>query len=247
MKREADKTIIEELKKQMLGLQKNHLSDDLQQPLGLGKIESAFQGNVFPQAAVHELISISDESAAATNGFISVVLGKLMKEGGFCVWIGKRPPLFPPALKTFGIAPDRILFIDTKKTKDTLWALEEAFKCNALSAVVGEVTEFGFEESRRLQLAAEQSRVTGFIHRQQPKTENAVACVSRWKITPIASTVPQGMPGIGYPAWNVKLSKARYGKTGEWQVEWSSARLNYISNRRGVQEIIVPEVIREIA
>lgn len=243
MKREADKAIIEELKKKMLQLQKNHLAADLQRELGLGKLEAAFQGNVFPQAALHELISHTQESAVSTTAFISVVLSKLLQQDGFCVWIGNRHQLFPPALKLFGITPDRVLFVETQKTKDTLWALEEAFKCNALTAVVGEVSEFNFEESRRLQLAAEQSRVTGFIHRLKPKSENAVACVSRWKITPLASTGPEGMPGIGFPSWNVKLSKARNGKTDEWQVEWLNGSLNYIHK----QELPAALVHREIA
>lgn len=243
MKREVNKTIIEDLKKQLLSLQKNNLSGDLQHKLGLGELESAFQDKVFPQAVIHELISFSNESAVCTNGFISMILGKLMQDDGFSVWIGAGKHLFSPALKTFGIAPDRVLFIDTKKAKDTLWALEEAFKCNALAAVVGEISEFSFEESRRLQLAAERSRVTGFIHRINPKVENAVACVSRWKITPIASITPDNMPGIGFPAWNVHLSKVRYGKTGEWQVRWLPQGLDYIRK----QEISTQTIVREIA
>jgi protein ImuA len=242
MKREADRSIIEELKKQMLQLQRNHLSGELQPSLGLGGIESAFHDNAFPQAAIHELISSSPESAVSTTGFISVVLGKLMQQGGFCVWIGTCKHLFPPALKMFGIEPDRILFIDAKKTKDALWALEEAFKCDALVAVVGELSEFSFEESRRLQLAAERSRVTGFIHRVNPKTENAVACVSRWKITPIASSTPDNMPGIGFPAWNIRLSKVRNGRTGEWQVQWLPQGLEYISKQKNTVQAVVREI-----
>lgn len=55
--------------------------------------------------------------------------------------------------------------MDAGKTKDSLWAIEEALKCNALIAVVGEITELTFNDSRRLQLAVEKSHVTGFIHR----------------------------------------------------------------------------------
>ena len=41
--------------------------------------------------------------------------------------------------------------------------MEEALKCNRITAVLGEIKEISFKESRRLQLAAEQSRVTGFL------------------------------------------------------------------------------------
>jgi protein ImuA len=206
--------------------------------IGLGDIESAFPGNAFPKGVVHELISSSMEDAACTSGFMSVILGKLMQQGGSCLWISTRRNLFPPALKVFGIEPERILFIDTTKTKDTLWTLEEALKCDALTAVVGELSELSFNDSRRLQLAVERSQVTGFIHRNRPKSENAVACVSRWKITPIVSNTPDHLPGVGFPGWNVQLLKVRGGKPKEWQVQWSPKGLEYIAK----PITIIPEI-----
>ena len=65
--------------------------------LGLGFMEEAFPNGSFPLGAVHELISEGAESTAATTGFISGLLGGLMKNGGAAVWIGSSPILFPPA------------------------------------------------------------------------------------------------------------------------------------------------------
>lgn len=228
--------IIETLQKQILVLQGNQKPVEGQGKLGLGQMESAFPGKVFPRGAVHELISASAEDASGTNGFISVVLGKLVQEKGCCMWISNRRKLFPPALKMFGIDPERILFVDTWKMKDILWTIEEALKCEALTAVVGEISELSFNDSRRLQLAVEKSQVTGFIHRQQPRTINTVACVSRWKISPIASAIPDGMPGVGFPRWNVELLKVRNGKPGKWQVQYSPKGLEYISEQNTATE-----------
>ncbi|MFL5765668.1 MAG: ImuA family protein [Bacteroidia bacterium] len=228
MKREADKIVIEDLQRQIMQLQGNRPVPDHQSNLSLGAIESSFPGNIFPKAAIHELISLSAENAACTSGFISVILGKLLQQNGFCAWIG-TPQIYPPALKIFNIEPERILFINTKKRKDTLWALEETLKCDALTAVVGELSDLSFDESRRLQLAVERSRVTGFIHRHQPKISNPVACISRWKITSIPGTAPDGIPGLSFPAWNIELLKVRNGKPGQWQVQWSAKGLEYIS------------------
>jgi len=230
MRKIADRTIIEQLQKQILTLQGTHRTLEQQVSLGLGAIETAFPGNAFPKGVIHELISSTLEDAACTSGFISIILGKLMKQGGSCLWISTRRNIFPPALKAFGIEPDRILFIDTAKTKNALWALEEALKCDVLTAVVGELSELSFNESRRFQLAVERSQVTGFIHRHWPKAENAVACVTRWKISPMVSTLPDRMPGVGFPAWNIQLLKVRGGKPGEWQVQWSPKGLEYIVN-----------------
>ncbi|MBL7684273.1 MAG: Error-prone repair protein ImuA [Flavipsychrobacter sp.] len=187
---------------------------------GLSSIEKSFPNRIFPTGVVHEFISHAQESSAATNGFISGLTGCLMQKGGVCIWIGTQRTLFPPTLKVFGIDPDRVIFIDLTRPKDALWAIEEALKCNALTAVVGEIREMTFTESRRLQLAVEESKVTGFIHRFQPRNKNTVACVTRWQIEPIASVLEDSMPGVGSPRWNVQLLKVRNGKTGTWQIEW---------------------------
>jgi protein ImuA len=223
--------IIEQLQKQIFVLEGSHKPQEEQKTIGLGKIEAAFPGKIFPCGAVHEMISLTSEDASSTNGFISVVLGKLMQKSGNCVWISNRRKIFPPALKAFGIDPERILFIDAYRMKDILWTIEESLKCDALTAVVGELSELSFNDSRRLQLAVEKSKVTGFIHRQQPRTINTVACVTRWKIKPIASGLQGKMPGIGFPRWDVELLKVRNGKPGKWLIEWSPQGLVYLSEQ----------------
>lgn len=222
MKRAADKSVIEELQRQILKLQGNQPPVDQNQSLGLGALEHAFPGKIFPRAGIHELISLNPQSAASTNGFMSVMLSALMQQTGLCLWISTRRTVFPPALKAFGIEPERILFVDVHTVKEALWAMEEALKCNALTAVIGEFTALSFDESRRLQLTVEQSKVTGFIHRYQPKFENTVACISRWKISPLFSDVPDQLPGVGFPRWNIELLKVRNGKPASWQVQWSA-------------------------
>jgi protein ImuA len=229
----ADRAIIEELQQQIQNLHHRRTAGHQQLGLGLGPLEAAFPGKVFPRAAVHELISSTIEDAASTSGFMAVVLSKLLKSNGCCLWIG-RNSIFPPALKFFGIEPDRILFVNTCKPKDTLWALEEAMKCDALTAVAGEISELSFHESRRLQLAVEKSGVTALIHRHRPRSENAVTCVSRWKITSQESINPGRLPGVGFPHWHIQLLKVRNGKPGEWQVQWTSQGLEYLSEHAAV-------------
>lgn len=206
--------------------------------IGLSSLETAFPNRRFPTGAVHELLSSRAEDATATHGFISGLLNNLLKQEGTCVWVATRRTLFPPALKTFGINPERIIFIDCNSHKEVLWTIEEALKCDVLSAVVGELTDLSFKESRRLQLAVEQSNVTGFIHRYKPKIENTVACVTRWKIKPLPSLLEDGMPGVGFPRWNVQLLKVRNGKPGSWDIEWSEGKFNYIAK----ESYVIPEI-----
>jgi protein ImuA len=196
--------------------------------IGLESMATAFPNATFPIAAVHEFISAAPEQAAATSGFITGLLAGLMQGGRACVWISTSRTLFPPALKIFGVEPDCIIFIDLQQEKDLLWAMEEALKCEGLAAVVAEIKEISFTASRRLQLAVEQSRVTGFILRNQPRSLNTIACVSRWKITSIPSQPGNNIPGVGFPRWQVELLKIRNGKPGVWQMEWSAGRFQPI-------------------
>jgi protein ImuA len=191
-------------------------------------IKNAFPNSSFPLGAIHEFMVAEAEDAAATGGFVAAVLATIMHSGGASLWISSSRLIFPPALQSFDIAPDKIIFIDLEKEKEILWAMEEALKCDGLSAVIGEMQELSFTASRRLQLAVEQSQVTGFVLRRNPRGWNTTACVTRWKITSLPSELPGDMPGVGFPRWNVELLKVRNGKPGAWQVEFAAGRFRHI-------------------
>jgi protein ImuA len=221
------KDIIDQLKKDILSLGGyKRVAGDHTVNTGLQKIAEVFPNACFPIGAIHEFISTGSETAAATNGFIAGLLSGLMKNGGVCVWIGTECTVFPPALKRFGVAPDKIIFIDLHKEKEALWAMEEVLKCDGFAAVIGEIQNISFTASRRLQLAVEQSRVTGFILRKKQSSLNPIACVARWQITSLQSALPGDMPGVGFPHWKVELLKVRNGKPGVWNVEWAADRFH---------------------
>jgi protein ImuA len=222
--------IIAQLKKDILPLQGfKSLLNGSEVDIGLGPIKNAFPNRQFPLGAIHEFIYHDAEQSAPTAGFISGILSALMQKGGACVWISSSRTVFPPALKSFGIEPDKIIFIDLQKEKDILWAMEEALKCESLAAVVGEIPALSFTASRRLQLAVEQSRVTGFILRRNPRILNTTACVTRWNISSLSSAPVNDMPGIGFPRWNVELLKIRNGQPGKWTIEWRAGRFRHIT------------------
>ncbi len=229
----ADKRdIINQLRKQIIsleGLNSEALSRQLD--FGLGPMNQAFPSGVFPLGNIHEFVSPTEAHAAATKGFITNLLRTLCGKNGICLWIGINRNLFPPAQKFFGIEPDRIIFVDVKLRKDGLWVMEQALKCKALSAVVAELRELSFAESRRLQLAVENSQVTGFIHRQQPASKHPLACVSRWQISPLPSN-SNGLPGIGRPRVLVELEKIRNGHPGSWKFEWQNGRFYALPDKQ---------------
>ncbi|MES2376634.1 MAG: Error-prone repair protein ImuA [Bacteroidota bacterium] len=189
--------------------------------IGLGPIEAAFPNGVFPTGNIHEMICPTPEQAAATGGLMSGLLSSLMKNGGACLWISVSRKLFPPALMGFGVMPDRVIFIDVARERDVLWAMEEALKCEGMAAVIAEVREISFAQSRRLQLAVESSKVTGFLLRNDPKKLGTTTCVARWQVTSLPSELDDDLPGVGFPRWQVDLLRVRNGNPGSWKLEWA--------------------------
>lgn len=229
---------LKKLREEILALQGLRVSSASEQnDIGLGAISESFPNGVFPVAAVHEFISPTKEATAATSGFISGLLSTIMHKGS-CLWVSSQQLVFPSALAMFDIIPDQIIFTTIADNRKKLWVIEEALKCEALSAVVGEVNDLSFTESRRLQLAVEKSHVTGFIHRTASKPLNTIACVSRWKVQPLASSTNDNLPGVGFPRWNVELIKIRNGKPGAWHVAWTDMGFNVTANRS--TSIVVP-------
>jgi protein ImuA len=188
--------------------------------VGLGQVEAAFPNAVFPVGAIHEFITSDREQAAASIGFMAGLISGLAKKGGACLWISVSGKLFPPSLTAFDVEPDRMIFIDVEREKDVLWAMEEALKCEGLAAVIAEVRDISFAQSRRLQLAVESSKVTGLLLRNDPRRLGTTTCVARWQITPLPSEPEDELPGVGFPRWQVDLLRVRNGSPGSWKMEW---------------------------
>jgi len=227
--------IINQLRKDILLMQGfKPATGEMDDKTGLGIISDAFPNSRFPTGAIHEFFCAGMEEVSASSAFISGIVSSLMKNSGIAVWIASSQLIYPPALKLFGIDPAKVIFLHLPEKKK-LWAMEEALKCEGLSCVIGEVNEISFIESRRLQLATEQTKVTGFLIRRNPKNLSTT-CVTRWKIQPIESNKASDLPGLGFPRWNVSLLKVRNGKPGSWQMEWRRRRFRLIQEHAVIQK-----------
>ena len=222
MEQAAKKQVIEGLREQILSMQGyKTVSKNQQNVSGLELFASAFPNYHFPLQGIHEFISESREQMAASSGFISGLLSALMKDGSPCIWISASRKFFPPATKRFSLNAASIIFIDLQNEKELLWVTEEALKCEGLAAVVSEIPDLNFATSRRFQLVIEKSKVTALFLRKNPKTLSNTTCLARWKISPLPSILPEGMPGVGQPSWKAELLKVRNGEGGTFDISWS--------------------------
>lgn len=193
-------------------------------------LDDAFDEGALPLGCIHELLIEGRDQEAASQGFISALMSKMSANGGI-VWITKLRTIFPPGLTAFGLAPDRICFLDLSREKDALWAAEEALRCKTITAVVAEIANIDLTASRRLQLAAEHSGAPVFLMRLNPNRQGATASATRWRIKPLPSTAPDGLPGVGFPAFDVELLKVRGGRPGQWQMEWRGKAFHDVQMR----------------
>ena len=223
--------IIARLQKEILPLQGlTPLRKSASLNAALGPLRDSFPNASFPLGAIHEFIAQGMENAAASSGFIAALLSKMLKSKSILIWISATRTLYPPALAAYGVSPERIIFIDVPKPKDVSAIMEEALKCSGVGGVIAESPELSFISSRRLQLAVEESGVTGFVLRVNPKQLMPTACVTRWEITSLPSDIEEGLPGVGFAKWKVELLKVRNGRPDKWEVEWLNGQLRHTSS-----------------
>lgn len=197
-------------------------------------LTNAFHFNTFPLGAVHEFICDESSSHACTVGCISALIRTLISSNGISVWLSQSKNLFPPAFAQFGLTPENLFFIHLNNQKDILFAMEEALRCEGLTAVVADLNNLNFKQSRRLQLACEQSRVTGFVILNKPRSISTTACVARWRITPVSSINSNNLPGVGFHQWNIHLLKVKNGLPGSWNFSWSNLRFHHTTPQQSI-------------
>jgi protein ImuA len=182
-------------------------------PTGLAAIDAALGGGL-ARGALHEIAAAGEAHAGAAAGF---ALG-LASSGARLVWIAEEMALaesgapYGPGLDAFGCAPEQLLTITAANMRDLLWAMEEALRCRAVGAVIGEVRhgEIDSVAVRRLSLAAGQSGALALLLRASPPRDASTAA-TRW----IAGAAP-------HDCFAVALTRNRRGPLGAWTLQWSN-------------------------
>jgi protein ImuA len=150
--------------------------------------------------------------------------GILSRLEGPVLWCLHRRDLFAPALARVGLHPDRVIYCETWKDAEILPSMEEGLRHPGVAGVVGELNRLPLTPSRRLQLAAETSKVTALVVRRSSASEQEPnAATSRWRV----SSMPSGDLGIGMGRgrWQVELLRCRGAEPNSWVVEACDAQV----------------------
>ena len=196
-------------------------------PLGAEAIDAALGGGL-AFGSLHELAPSAPLHLGPAAGF-ALTLAARANEGRHALWIQpdfagyEAGSLYGPGLAALGLPMQRLLLLRVARPVDALWAMEEALKSRALSAVIAELTEDGaaadLTATRRLALAARDGGGLGLLLRHRLSPEPSAA-VTRWDIAAAPST-PDAFGGLGRTAFTLALVKNRRGPLGRWTMEWN--------------------------
>lgn len=246
--------MLEELRQRLQALQRPPGIDDDpgMLPLGIAPVDAALGGGL-ACGALHEVAAAGEAHLAAATGFalgLASLRGRARalrpasqrpvgpfpagQEDGkrIVFWIAEDMARaesgapYGPGLDAFGLPPERLVTVTAARTRDLLWAMEEALRCRAVGAVIGELRPGAIDgvAVRRLSLAAAGSGALALLLRGAPPADASTAA-TRWVVGAAPSAIAEHGPGPHAPGntrFAVHLLRNRRGPVGSWIIEWSN-------------------------
>ena len=208
-------------------------------PLGIVAVDEALGGGL-ARGALHEIAAPSEAHLAAATGF---VLGLSSLRGDApagraksILWIvedmacAESGAPYGPGLDQFNLAPERLLTVAAARSRDVLWAMEEALRCRAIGAVIGELRHGALDTVavRRLSLAAAEKGALALLLRAKPANDASTAA-TRWIVGACRNDEERtSHHEFGPPRCTAHLVRNRRGPRGSWILEWSEIDEHFI-------------------
>jgi protein ImuA len=231
---------LENLKNQIGGID-GRVSRHLM-PLAVEPLDSALSGGL-ALGRVHMLCGMM-QAHGVVSGFATALVRRLVthlsatgKPAGPVVWCpassaGGAGMLYGHGLAALGLDPAGLMIVDTPHPARRMAALDDIARTDGLAAVVAEYdgmqksSDYWMRLIRRIQLAAEASRVTVFLL-GAPLAANG--CETVWHIAPsnharnTAYAPVKSAQQLWQPAWQVRLQRARGGYPFQGHIGWDLA------------------------
>ncbi len=187
--------------------------------------------------ALHEVTPAADEDAPAALGFIMALLGRASLSDRASAdamlfvmptrWHARYGQPYGHGLRCVGLDPSRVIFTQTADDKQSLWAIEEALRSSALTAVAGVLDTLDLKTSQRLQFSARETGLPLLILRPS-RTLEASAATTRWRVG-AAEAARDRFDLVTHWRWKLRLERCRNGRGGEWLVEF-----DHVAHRFGL-------------
>lgn len=168
---------------------------------GWPELDALLAGGGWPRGAVTEVLSA--RPGAGGLELLMPSLAQLGREAGWIAFVA--PPLLPyaPALAARGVALEHLLVVRPGTAAGGFWAVEQALRSGACSAVLAWPAAIEPTVLRRLQLAAEAGAALAFVFRAPEAAAEPSPAALRLRVQPEAD------------GWLVEVLKRRGGwRTG---------------------------------
>lgn len=134
---------------------------------GFRRLDERLPGHGWPLATLVELL-VPSPGVGELRLLIPALRARSVARPDAPRWIAwLAPPHLPyaPALADAGLEPSRTLVVRPRAGLDVLWAMEQALRSGACTAVLGWTGAAGDQALRRLVLAAGEGQSLGFLFR----------------------------------------------------------------------------------
>ena len=166
-------------------------------PFGVPAIDTMLGGGLI-RSALHEVAATGEAHLPAAAGFALAVV-KHVAPSLRLFWIAEDMTFAESGvphgagLDAFGLAPEQLVMVSAAHRRDLLWAMEEALRCGATTAVIGEMRAGAIDgvAIRRLSLAAAESGTLALLLRTEPPGDGSTA-TTRWVVgaAPNTNVIP---------------------------------------------------------
>jgi protein ImuA len=198
--------------------------------LPLSRALDAALGGGLAEDGLHEIAPAKPQDGAAAMGFALALAARfLSRRPASALLIGEgfaaeeSGALYGPGLVAHGLPLSRLVFVNAPDAALAFWAMEEALKCGAPAAVVGEIWNlkgYSLAASRRLLLAARKGRTPALLilasaYGQAERLSSAAE--TRFEIAAAPSVKAPAAAGRDLPgpfACGARLVKARLARAG---------------------------------
>ena len=194
---------------------------------GLDILDAALPERGLAPGGLHEAAGAMTGDGPAAACFLAALLARLERLDGRCAVLvcqSRTSPfgrLYGPGWRDLGLEPADLLLLSARRDRDVSWAMEEGLGSAGLAAVLGEVESLDFTLTRRLALAARESRTPALLLRRDGLGP-ASAAFSRWRVAALAGRAdPFDAAAPGLPRWRLELLRCRGGRPAICNVEWN--------------------------
>jgi len=200
------------------------------QRLPLARAFDSVLGGGLADDALHEIAPARPADGAAAMGFALALAARfLSRRQASALVIGEAfaaeesGALYGPGLVAHGLPLSRLVFVRAPDAALAFWAIEEALKCGAPAAVIGEIWSlkgYTLAASRRLLLAARKGKVPALLilasaYGQAERLSSAAETRFEIAAAPSARTPAVAGPDLPGPfACGARLIKSRLARAG---------------------------------